>query len=648
MSGNAITRAASRLSFSKKFALIGLVILLPLGYTTNAYISVQSTQINFSASERKGAEYIEPVNALLLSVIDQRRQAIVALSSGETPPAADLGKQIAAVDRVDSKYGKSFKTTDMWNRLKTEIGTVTTKKYATAKEAFDAYNATTAGVSALVTQAGNESNLILDPDLDSYYVMDVVVVQGPALLDTLAQLRGISVMAAAPNRRAVGELGDVRIALALQAATVQARNDAIKNDLSISFAETSESRMEPALSKLLEAQQEHVNQSLALLAQDKPIASEVSVATDSIAALQDAARSELDWLLDTRMSRFEAKQQTVAIFGGISFLIAAALFVLLSRWVSRQIKGAGSALRSSSEELGAISTQIAGNAEETVSQAHAVSETADHLAQNVQMIAAAVEEMATSAKEVAANASNVTGVVVNASDMAEQTSAKILQLGTSSQEIGHVVEVITSIAEQTNLLALNATIEAARAGEAGKGFAVVANEVKELAKETARATEEIGQRVSHIQRDTGDAVDAVASITEIINEIRESQMTIASAVEEQEATTSEITRNVTDAAKGVGDIASSVRSFATAAEDTSRSTTHVLAKAGHMTDIATAIQAIVDGQGGEGHVLGASSLTFTDPVRDSSVPAETRFGLGFGSPEGEPSRVTQPFDYSQK
>jgi methyl-accepting chemotaxis protein len=145
-------------------------------------------------------------------------------------------------------------------------------------------------------------------------------------------------------------------------------------------------------------------------------------------------------------------------------------------------------------------------------------------------------------------------------------------LGESSQQIGKVIEVITSIAEQTNLLALNATIEAARAGEAGKGFAVVAGEVKELAKETAKATEEIGSRIAAIQSDTSDAVGAIGEIEQVIARIADMQTTIASAVEEQTATTNEIGRNVAEAARGSAEIAENIVSVAQAARETSAGT----------------------------------------------------------------------------
>lgn len=177
---------------------------------------------------------------------------------------------------------------------------------------------------------------------------------------------------------------------------------------------------------------------------------------------------------------------------------------------------------------------------------------------SLKTVAAATEEMSISVKDIAKNASEASKVATQAVELANTTNATIVKLGQSSDDIGKVIKVITSIARQTNLLALNATIEAARAGEAGKGFAVVANEVKELAKETAKATDDIGQRIKAMQADTGSAVDAVREINKIINQINELQNNIASAVEEQAATTNEIGRNVAEVARGSSEIVENI------------------------------------------------------------------------------------------
>ena len=223
-----------------------------------------------------------------------------------------------------------------------------------------------------------------------------------------------------------------------------------------------------------------------------------------------------------------------------------------------------------SEKVSATSQQISTNSEETSAQANVVSNATQQVSQSLQTVATGAEEMGASISEISKNATEAAKVATQAVKVAESTNMTVAKLGESSTEIGAVIKVITSIAQQTNLLALNATIEAARAGEAGKGFAVVANEVKELAKQTAKATEEIAQKIRAIQSDTQSAVAEIGSIREVIRRVNDISNTIASAVEEQNATTNEMVRNVSDAAHGSGEITSNIAGVAQAAESTSR------------------------------------------------------------------------------
>jgi len=259
----------------------------------------------------------------------------------------------------------------------------------------------------------------------------------------------------------------------------------------------------------------------------------------------------------------------------------------------KAIAGNSEALAAAAEELQVVSEQMGSNAAETSSQVSLVTEGSVEVSRNVETVSAATEEMSASIKEIAKNASEAAKVAETAVTAAASTNETVGKLGESSAEIGLIVKVITGIAQQTNLLALNATIEAARAGEAGKGFAVVANEVKELAKETAKATEDISQKIEAIQNDTGLSVEAISEISQIIGQISEFQNTIASAVEEQAATTSEISDSVNDASRGSTEITSNMQAVGEAAESTASGAADSNQAASELSRMAAELQTLV-------------------------------------------------------
>jgi methyl-accepting chemotaxis protein len=263
------------------------------------------------------------------------------------------------------------------------------------------------------------------------------------------------------------------------------------------------------------------------------------------------------------------------------------------RTAIQQIGANATTLVSAAEELNKVSQQMSASADETATQANVVSAACEQVANNVQTVATGADEMGASIKEIAKNTADATRVATTAVKSAESTNVTIGKLGVSSAEIGQVIKVITSIAQQTNLLALNATIEAARAGEAGKGFAVVANEVKELAKETAKATEDISRKIEAIQTDTKGAVEAIGQIGTVIVQINDIQNTIASAVEEQSATTNEISRNLAEAARGSSEITKNITGVAEAAHSTTAGATDTQKSAQSLERMAAELQGLI-------------------------------------------------------
>lgn len=242
-------------------------------------------------------------------------------------------------------------------------------------------------------------------------------------------------------------------------------------------------------------------------------------------------------------------------------------------------------LTSSAEEMISVSNELTEGANSTSAQTAEVSASTEELTAGMQTVATNMEEMTASIKEISRSTNESSKISDDAMKKAKETNAIISKLGQSSQDIGSVVKLIDSIAQQTNLLALNATIEAARAGEAGKGFAVVANEVKELAKQTAKATADITKRIETIQSDTSDAVTAIEEITKTIEKINVTANTIAASVEEQAATTNEVSRVVGESTRGIESISQSITSV-------TESTQKTAAGAGKTNEAAQALRKV--------------------------------------------------------
>ena len=267
---------------------------------------------------------------------------------------------------------------------------------------------------------------------------------------------------------------------------------------------------------------------------------------------------------------------------------------MLIRDFEQSVSGVLDRFKQSTEQMDTTAQALSSMADEASSKANAAAVGSGEATVNVQTVASATEQLSASISEIGHKAAMSSDTVTQATNNASQTNAKVQGLADAAQKIGAVIGLIQDIAEQTNLLALNATIEAARAGDAGKGFAVVANEVKSLANQTAKATDEIGQQIADIQSASTDAADAINAITDTMGEVRELTTAIAAAVEEQNSATDEIARNVQEAANGTAAVSNNITGVTAAVSETSQSASQVLSASQELAQESIRLREEVD------------------------------------------------------
>ena len=613
-------------SIGQKIACLIAAYVIPLAAIAFYFLTQgPNKDIEFASKEKVGNVMLRPLEQLLSSI---SRYQWSKLPVSDPQLAGAFQKLDAAQATVGAALGFDAETLKKSNRSGADAQSLRKQWEALPKrgdllalegDGSAAYGKLLDSIGNAITHAGDKSNLILDPYLDSYYLMD-------ATLNTLmTNIRRIVDLTSLVNSKTSLD-SDTRTQLAIAAAKLQDDLDSVGSHFKTVFAEDpnfygTSPTLKPGTEPALHAYTEAHTKLVALLNQSDPgplpgILKATAETNLAASALWRKSVDELDQLLVLRIDSI-AKTRTQGILFGILFLMVAtiaAYFVLrgitrplveavqkvgciqtgdftvriavrsndeagalaagfnetvdkLSKALSN-ISEKGRALHLLSAKLSDVSRTMGSNAEETSTQATVVAAACEEVSSNLQTVATGSEEMSASIREIAKNSSDAVHIANGAVDITNTASKAILKLGESSTQIGEVIKVITAIAQQTNLLALNATIEAARAGTAGKGFAVVASEVKELARETAKATEDIDRKINTIQSDAQNAVETIGQIHSTIVQVNDIQNSNAGAVEEQSATTNEMCRNVSEAARGSQEIAQTIAGVAEAAAGT--------------------------------------------------------------------------------
>ena len=622
------------------------------------------------AVQRAAAEQVVPLQG-------QADRALDALLEVDAQHGEALEFTEAGLARRQRNDARPDLVKRKWSELKTRALTLK------PAESVKLHAALVADVRAMIAHSGDTSELTLDPDLDSYYLADVTVAKLPQLQQRL--LDALLAMEAAQLRQT--NTVAVRAAFATYAAQLQDDLNGLRANVQTALnaevggrgsSPTVAAQLPPPVKELADSVEAFIGLCRKAADAPEPPDRELFVAAGlkargAVLHCWHVAAGELTVMIKRRIAHFRQLRTTqFLIVGGLVGL--ALLFVrgvarsvteplnqavhlaqcvaqrdltvrldghaggeigeinqALNRMVEQlrvNVRAIGlnaQSVSSASQELSAVSTEVSTNSEETAAQGRAVSESATQVSRSVQTVAAATEEMTASISEIARNASQASKVATHAVSVAERANTTVTKLGDSSTEIGNVIKVITGIADQTNLLALNAAIEAARAGELGKGFAVVANEVKELARQTTAATEEITSKINLIQGDAQSAVVAIKEIAGIIKEINDIQTVIAGAVEEQAATTNEISNNTQPAARGSAEIARNVAYVADAARGTMAGACQTAAAAADLARLAVELQKVVD-QFRVDHA--------TQPVTFSATPFAQGNGHGHGAGNG--------------
>ncbi|MEO6713016.1 MAG: methyl-accepting chemotaxis protein [Mycobacteriales bacterium] len=637
----------SRLRYVWKFVIIGLALMLPLAFVATSYVDQQRASQAFSAKERVGLRYLAATTGVLDELIASRAAAVSAAIDG-APVAtmrAELTAAIGALDAADSRDGDELGLRSKWTEVQAAI-TAGVAKPGDARAVFYAYSAAVDSVLKLVVEIGERSNLILDPDLDSFYVMDALVTQLPRLSDSAGRVADLQHVMTT-ERTDDEEILD-REAYTLANSTLVTATATLAANLNTATTATSDDSLGADIAKPSETLAAKGNRLANEGASVVTVGSALMITADdyheAATKLRTGAQAALDRLLVTRIGGLQRQERLVELVALVGGLLAAYLFYAFYRSVTRSVGAVvaatrrlaegdlttrvrvdgrdeladiavavnaavdrmraalmsiadhASSLDSASTEVSVVSRSLSSLADETESHSKVVAEAAEEVAQQVQVVV--TEQLSESLKDFASTAVSA-NQVLSAANRAVLTvtgnEERMERLAESSRAIGEIVQLINSIAEQTNLLALNATIEAAHAGTAGKGFGIVASEVKDLARETAQATESISQRVKAIRTEADLAMVAASQAKDAILEIQENQQSIAVSMEEQTVLAGGIGRSLGDAVERSTSVARDVASFSQTAGETSSGARDLSASAAHLAAVAAQLTSVVQG-----------------------------------------------------
>ncbi len=642
------------------FPLSGLFYYMMVGYERG---------IDFARMELRGNLYQRPLEQLL-KLVPEHKRVSERLEMGDNAVASEVRALSANIDQAfdalaeaDRAVGKELQFTEdklrsrqreallfsrfrqRWEELKQQA------ENRKIEGLVNRYPALLADIRNAISHAGDTSNLILDTDLDSYYLVDVTLGALPATQDRVARITDFA---------ANGGTNDAprRARLSVFASQLSESDiDRVISSIQTSLNENANLRgdnkiLQAALGEPMKKYQSAGEDFLGILMRQTtnsiPVASAEEFSRKGEAyraasfALWTASASQLDRLLENRIAKFAAERRQACIVVALFLTLAGVVFWVVVRSIVipirdlntatqalaggdlliaiphikrpdevgdlarsigamtcfrkllREVSGSIQTLASSATELSAISTQTAvgvnsasdktstvtAAAEEASANTTTVAAGMEQAAANLSSVASATEEMSATIGEIAANSEKARVISERADLQAQSISTLMQQLGQSAQDIGKVTETITDISSQTNLLALNATIEAARAGAAGKGFAVVANEIKELARQTVSATEDIKAKIVGVQTCANSAITDIEKISDVIKEVGSIVSSIAAAIEEQATVTKDVAGNIAQASSGVKDSNERVAQTATVSKSIARDSAGISADVG--------------------------------------------------------------------